>query len=213
MKSAKCSACGFVGWSDAQFCKKCGAEVTPHSVDGAYQTRQNRPGYQGGSEANLNTSLATWSLVLGIISFLTMGFFGVLATVGIVLGIIALVRTSQNPSQYGGKGRAIGGLVLSSVSAIAVPIAIIAAIAIPNLLAARRAANEGASIAVLRQISGAESNYQAQYGKYGDLNQLASEHLINPQLTSGEHYGYRFTISQHSDPVGFDATGVPISYP
>jgi hypothetical protein len=170
MKSAKCFECGFVGWADADLCKKCGAQVLQRSVDGAYQPPQDRLGYRGGSEANLNNSLATWSLVLGIVSFLTIGLFGVLATAGITLGIIALVRTSQNPSRYSGRGRAIGGLVLSSLSAIAVPIGIIAAIAIPNLLAARRAANEGASIAVLRRISAAESTYQTVHGKYGDLD-------------------------------------------
>lgn len=213
MKGAKCYECGFVGWADAEICKKCGAQMIADSVEGAYQPRPARPAYQGEPAANLSKSLATWSLVLGIASFLTMGLFGILATVGVVLGIIALVKTSQNPLHYGGKGRAIGGLILSSVSAIAVPFAIIAAIAIPNLLAARRAANESASISTLRRISLAQSTYQGQHGTYGDLNALASEKLIDPDLVSGPRYGYTFTTTAHPDPAAFETTAVPVSYP
>src|SRR5436189_274086 len=33
MKSAKCVNCGFVGWSDAEFCKKCGAPMGAASFD------------------------------------------------------------------------------------------------------------------------------------------------------------------------------------
>ena len=29
MKSVKCAQCGFVGWSDAEVCKKCGASMSP----------------------------------------------------------------------------------------------------------------------------------------------------------------------------------------
>ena len=219
MKSAKCFQCGFVGWEGVEFCKKCGAAMTSASADGANQRQQSygsdRPGFRGGSQAKLKTGLAVGSLVVGIVSCFTFGgLLGIGATVGIILGIVAMVKANRYPSEYGGKGLATAGMVSSVLSVVIIfPIGIIAAIAIPNLLAAGRAANEGSSIAVIRKISAAESNYQADHGKYGDLNALALDHLIDPGLASSPHNGYRFTISEHSDPAAFEATGVPVSYP
>jgi len=237
MKSSKCPQCGFVGWADAEFCKKCGAEVNPTSAGGAsesqasesqaseaqsfqpetsqpqtYQPQRHRPTYKYYAEPEVSTSLATWSLVLGIVSFVTMGLFGVLATGGIVLGIIALVKIGQSPLQHGGKGRAVAGLVLSSISAIAVPIGIIAAIAIPNLLASARAANEGSALSSLRKIHSAEATYLGRHGTFGELNDLAYENLLEPELASGKRNGYRFTVIAVPGSRGFEVSGVPVNY-
>jgi type II secretory pathway pseudopilin PulG len=221
MKSYKCHECGFVGWADAEFCKKCGAEVVAHPEESNFQARPDRPSYQVAAPSGYQNApapggskvLAIWSLVLGIVSFLTLGLFGVMATGGIVFGVIALVKTGQNPRQHGGRGMAIAGLVLSSLSALAVPFAIVMAIAIPNLLASRRAANEGSALASLRRIQSAEATYQATRGNghFGQLDELASEGLINPALT-GPHNGYRFTIVSAPGAKGFECVGVPLTY-
>jgi type II secretory pathway pseudopilin PulG len=221
MNSAKCYECGFVGWADVEFCKKCGAALMPHSGDGNYQIRQGYGNDQrddrGRSHGELKKGLAIWSLVIGIFSFLTMGLLGIGATVGIMLGIIALVKTNRNPSECGGKGLAIAGLVLSSLSAIFVPVAIIAAIAIPNLMASARAANEGSTIAVLRTILSAEATYYGVHGKYGTLDQLALDQLIDPDVATGTRHGYKFKIDistlEFPGPTGFEAVGVPVTYP
>lgn len=59
-------------------------------------------------------SLAALSLVLGIVS-VTVGwccYFGVLTgPIAIGLGIYSLTQIKNNPTQYGGKGLAIGGIV------------------------------------------------------------------------------------------------------
>jgi type IV pilus assembly protein PilA len=218
MKSAKCSQCGFVGWEGADCCKKCGAEMTSPVADGAYQTQQtdnpNQPQNVSDSQPKLKTQLAVASLVVGIVSCFTLGgLLGIGASVGIVLSILALVKASRYPEQYGGKGLATGGLVTSILSiAILMPIGIIAAIAIPNLLAARIAANETSSIIFLKKVSAAEATYQSIKGKYGNLDELASEHLIEPDVTLSEHHGYKFTINGHSEPDSFEAVGVPVSY-
>jgi type II secretory pathway pseudopilin PulG len=221
MNSAKCYECGFVGWADVEFCKKCGAALIPPSADGNYQIRQGYVNDQGADRGRfhgeLKKGLAIWSLVIGIFSFLTMGLLGIGATVGITLGIIALVKTNRHPSEYGGKGLAIAGLVLSSLSAIFVPVAFIAAIAIPNLMASARAANEGSTIQALRTISAAEATYYGVHGKYGTLDQLALDQLIDPDVAAGTRHGYKFKVDistlEFPGPTGFEAIGVPVTYP
>jgi type II secretory pathway pseudopilin PulG len=76
-------------------------------------------------------------------------------------------------------------------------IAIVAAIAIPNLLASRRAANEASAISSLRTIHSAEATYQATLGSnvdYALLADLATAGLIDTVLggASGTKSGYTF---------------------
>ena len=75
-------------------------------------------------------------------------------------------------------------------------IGIIAAIAIPNLLAARRAANEGSAVSSLRIIHSAEGVYQSTYGAgefAGSLTILTNYKLIDAVLGAGDKSGYSFS--------------------
>lgn len=102
-------------------------------------------------------------------------------------------------------------------------IGIIAAIAIPNLLAARRASNEGSAISSLRTHHGAQLTYQTTAGAgnfAGDarvsvaaFTVLGTANLIDPVLASGTKSGYDFT-GQKVDaaagaPAGFAGTAYP----
>ena len=213
MQSVKCLQCGFVGWGGAESCKMCGAVYVKKSSDDA----TFRDHYM--VQRDLKKGLAVLSLVLGVINLFTVGLLGVGAILGIVLAVVAMNRAKRNPLVYGGKELATAGLITSVLSlVIVVPIGIVAAIAIPNLLASRRAANEAATIATLRRIYSAQATYQATVGegKYGTLEQLAAESLIDPRVASGAHYGYRFNV-EVTDGLdyepGFEATGVPLNYP
>jgi type II secretory pathway pseudopilin PulG len=114
---------------------------------------------------------------------------------------------------------AIGGLVTNIVSIVAfIPIMIIASIAIPNLLASRMAANEGATLRGLRTIHEAEQTYQATTGngQYGTLADLQRDSLITADLASGEKSGYRFKVevfkSTSDRPATFAVVAVPTDY-
>jgi type IV pilus assembly protein PilA len=163
--------------------------------------------------------MAIASLVIGIIGFFTFGIVGLGAILGVVLGAVAMRKAQQNPHEYGGHGLATAGLVTNILSLVMiVPIGIVAAIAIPNLLASRRAANEGASIAVLRRIHDAQQTYQATRGNgsYGSVDQLVAEGLLETKLGRGTYAGYKFTVETYSPdpltPASFRAVSVPISY-
>ena len=135
-------------------------------------------------------------MVLGILGFLTAFLLiGLLfAPVGLILGIVALAKIKKKPHFYGGQGFAIAGIVTSSMIVLIFPI--IAAIAIPNLLAARRMANEASAISTLRTISSAEQMFMATAGRgrCGDLKELAAQNLVDPVIAGGEKNGYRFSV-------------------
>ena len=112
------------------------------------------------------------------------------------------------------------GFSLIELLIVVAIIGIIAAIAIPNLLASKRSANEGSAIASMRSINTAQATYFTTGG--GNLNyaatlvDLQTASLIDNVLSTGTKSGYGFVMGGVVAGGGgvsaqYDLTATPVS--
>jgi type IV pilus assembly protein PilA len=204
-----CAKCGTAILEGSLFCNQCGqavggqpATVTPQAAAApppAYPSQVAVPAPDAPTSGKALASMI--SGIFGLIFFLP-------AFAAIVLGHIARSDIRKSNGRLQGNGMATAGLVMGyGVVAFLPFVLIIAAIAIPNLLRARMAANESSAVASIRTINTAEISYQGTYPTVGFTCQFASldgsgnsspspDHaqLIDGVLASGQKSGYRFVL-------------------
>jgi type IV pilus assembly protein PilA len=216
-----CRNCGTANPDSGQFCSKCGSPLTAAA---AVRPTTGPGAVPGGSfatppplDGNPPTSgKAIASLVCGIFTI-----FLPASIAAVILGHMAHSEIRKSAGRIGGQGIATTGLVLGYLGLMVLPIMIVAAIAIPNLLRARMAANEASAVASLRTIETAAVVYSSEYenGFPSSLEVMGSAsgseaacnhaNLIHAPLASGQKSGYVFTYT----PVFPDNSAAPVISP
>jgi len=218
-----CPTCGTENPDGAGYCNRCGRSLHPEAAAPWQASATPPPAVYTGPAENSKKAIA--SLVCGVLAMV----FGILLIPGIlaiVYGHLALSQIKRSAGRLKGEGLAIAGLVMGYLSFVAIPmILIIAAIAIPNLLRSRIAANESSAVGSVRTINTAQFTYASTYSNVGFTCSLAelngagppysekSAGLIDSVLASGMKSGYRITLSNCSgNPVEtYQVTAEPVT--
>src|ERR1039458_8348824 len=127
------------------------------------------PTITGNAPKHKTSTLAIWSLVLGIIGLLLLlvCIGPLFAIPGVICGHMAYSRIKRSSGALAGQGMALAGLITGYVSIglsiFLVPMML--AIAIPNFVKARDVSMMNACINNLRQIDAAKQQWALESGK------------------------------------------------
>lgn len=208
-----CPNCGAQLTEFSKFCSTCGKRAASDLA----MASSGLPG-----QAQETSGQAIGSLISGVFGLL---FFPA-SLVAIILGHISRSTIRKSNGRVGGSGMALAGLILGYVGITILPLLIVAAIAIPNLLRARMAANESSAVASIRTLANAERAYMIQFPSVGYTCRLASlggsasasptttqAGLIDARLSSGTKNGYRFELrncTNAEDGAHFQVLAYPV---
>jgi type IV pilus assembly protein PilA len=154
------------------------------------------------AEPPITSRKAFASFVLGLFFF-----FLPTAVLAVILGHLGRADIRRSRGRLTGSGMAMVGLVLGYFGIALIPLLIIAAIAIPNLMRSKMLADEASAVGSLRTMYAASISYSSTYGNGFPPNLAAlgppaasagqspscnHAELIDVTLASGAKAGYVF---------------------
>ena len=109
------------------------------------------------------------------------------------------------------------GFTLIELMIVVAILGIIVALAMPNLIESRKAANEASAVSALRTISSAQELYNTRYSSYGTSNQLDIANMIDSVLagattSNSPKNGYYFLIDVSGSGAAWSCIARPSSW-
>jgi len=203
-----CTFCGQTAEDDARFCPKCGqpfAATTNTRGETPIAFPAQSAGVPGAPPETDGKAVA--SLVCSLVFFL----YPITQITAIVLGHMSRADIKRSAGRKSGEGMALAGLILGYVQVALLPvIAIVAAIAIPNLIRAKQAANEATAVATVRTIVAEELTVHDQKHAFTcDAHDFASS-TARDAITTGPKTGYAYELTDCSD-ESFRVLATPVN--
>ena len=102
------------------------------------------------------------------------------------------------------------GFSLIELLIVVAVIGIIAALAVPNLVQSKKAANEASAIASVRNLVTAQITFASTLGggNFASLAELGAENFADEVLGSGQKDGYDFSVTANGS-IGFSLLAIP----
>jgi hypothetical protein len=192
-----CPRCQVQNPHHAAFCLGCGFKV---------ELLKDTPA----PSASLRNGLATASLIIGAISFCTVSFFLVGAITSMVLGVVALVKSNSQPDEYGGRGRAIGGIALSGLSVIAG--FWVAFDILPRFYQEQIAKNEYDAYAAVKHVGWCQARFFEKNLRFATLEELEAADLIARKTVEQKANDSGYLIEVRLREGRFEVVATPIDY-
>jgi hypothetical protein len=158
-------------------------------------------------DSPLHTSgWAVASLVLAIV-FFPLGFLAIIA------GVLGIRQINRRPEELEGKGLAIAGIVLGSLTTLGT--VCLAMTIIPSIIytvdITKRTFQDIKTVQVLKAIEAAEEAHFQEYGRYGDLEELFVAECLSRSALSA-HKEYLFEAMASDDGTDFACTATPLKF-